>query len=261
MQYNYTHNNDGSGYALSDNGDSAPEYALYARHANNIIRYNISENNRRKVNDLKQNLTQGSFCAWSGAGADLGWQNLLVYNNTFYNNLAPAAITPSILLAFTGPSKNARFYNNIFMTADGQPQIMIDNPQQKIDELIFSHNNYWGTDGIFKIVWGDLKNFKDSKTYNDLTTWSTETGQERLNDRFIGLNSDPMLCNPGHGGTIYPNLLTSLHAYKLRSGSPLIDKGMVIPNSGDRDFYGNPIPFNTHYDIGANEFQVSQTCQ
>ena len=57
---------------------------------------------------------------------------------------------------------------------------------------------------------------------------------------------------------MYPSPLTNLKAYNFKPDSPLIDKGMGVPNCGEHDFYGHPIPTGSNYDIGANEFQPGQ---
>ena len=41
MQYNYSHDNDGAGYGLYQGSTSAP-------WSNNVVRYNISQNDGRK---------------------------------------------------------------------------------------------------------------------------------------------------------------------------------------------------------------------
>jgi hypothetical protein len=52
------------------------------------------------------------------------------------------------------------------------------------------------------------------------------------------VSEDPLLVNPGSGG----EGLSSLDGYKLSDGSPCIDSGIIIPNNGGRDFFGNPVP-------------------
>src|SRR5205085_4373016 len=51
--------------------------------------------------------------------------------------------------------------------------------------------------------------------------------------------------------------LTTLAAYKIQNGSPLINKGADLTsagiNTGGKDFWGNPAPQQGAFDIGANE--------
>ncbi len=55
-----------------------------------------------------------------------------------------------------------------------------------------------------------------------------------------------------------------LTAYKLQKDSPLIDGGLDLRSlfgidPGRRDFYGNPIPSGTGFDIGAHEIILENT--
>jgi hypothetical protein len=80
------------------------------------------------------------------------------------------------------------------------------------------------------------------------------------------------------GGTMYPNPLTNLGAYKLvlgssaASSSPAIDTALDLQvdfgiNPGTRDFYRDTIPtviFNSAgggFDRGADEAQPKQVCR
>jgi hypothetical protein len=90
-------------------------------------------------------------------------------------------------------------------------------------------------------------------------TW--ETTQERVSGTIVAKNVNPLLTSPGGGGTIgNADLLeTALTAYKLQAGSPLIDAGLNLPSLfgtsvGSRDFYGDSIPQNGAFDIGADEY-------
>ena len=71
------------------------------------------------------------------------------------------------------------------------------------------------------------------------------------------LTFDPKLVAPGSGGTGW----NTVDGYKLQAGSPCIDSGKVIANSGGRDYWGDPVPFNGVPDRGADEYSVSSTNQ
>jgi len=76
----------------------------------------------------------------------------------------------------------------------------------------------------------------------------------------VGLSVDPQLTAAGGGGTFNnADNLSTLSAYKLLSSSGLINKGLVplssVPTSPiNTDFYGDAVPRNGAYDIGADEF-------
>jgi hypothetical protein len=67
MQYNYSHDNTGAGYLLA-------QFANARAFSNNIVRYNISQNDSRKGN-------YAGIHFWNGGS---GISNTSVYNNTIY---------------------------------------------------------------------------------------------------------------------------------------------------------------------------------
>ncbi|UCC21603.1 MAG: hypothetical protein JSW23_07235, partial [Planctomycetota bacterium] len=89
-------------------------------------------------------------------------------------------------------------------------------------------------------------------------------GQEIHYGEELGFETDPLLVNPGGGGTIGDvHQLASLEAYKLQSSSPLIDNGVHIAKlftikAGKHDYYGTEIPVGGRFDIGAHEFSRSK---
>lgn len=60
----------------------------------------------------------------------------------------------------------------------------------------------------------------------------------------------PSLVNAGSG----TNGINTVDGYKLKSTSPAIDSGMTISDSGNKDYFGNAVPYNTTTDRGANEY-------
>jgi hypothetical protein len=64
------------------------------------------------------------------------------------------------------------------------------------------------------------------------------------------LTSDPLLVAPGMGGLG----LNSLAGYQVRAGSPCLDSGVTVSESGGRDFWNNAVPFNGATDRGAHEW-------
>ncbi len=63
------------------------------------------------------------------------------------------------------------------------------------------------------------------------------------------LVSDPMLVAPGTAKDSFD----SVNGYRLRQASPCIGTGTPIPDSGSRDFWGNPLKPNQKPSIGAHE--------
>jgi beta-glucosidase len=62
-----------------------------------------------------------------------------------------------------------------------------------------------------------------------------------------GVSGDPGLLNL----TRTPSGIGDLGGFRLRTGSPALSAGAVVPNNGGRDFFGNPLPANESPNMGA----------
>jgi hypothetical protein len=227
MQYNYSHDNDGAGFLLC-------QYAGAQPHSGNVVRYNISQNDARTTG-------YGAIHVYSTVS------NAEVYNNIVY--VSPASRTPSAIHLSNWNGSNLHFRNNVLIATGGVP-LLVGNSGTG---LLFQGNDYWTIGSGFLIS-------LDSSTYYNLSDWQNNAGQERLSDGTpVGFNVDPALLAPGTGGIIgNADLLSSLVAYQLMNGSPLIDTGLNLNSPfgispGSQDFYGNSLPQGSGYDVGVYE--------
>lgn len=235
MQYNYSHDNHGQGYAFC-------QYLDARKFKNNVCCYNISENDGHKKN-------YGAMVIWS-TGSSGGIQNTCVYNNTFYVGLNT---TGNGIDTTSGYIYNTYIYNNIIVTI---PNKRVVNVVDTSGGWIFKGNCYWTYDDNIEINWGGT-------TYTSLAGWRLATGQETHGGNDVGFEADPCLINPGGGGTIGdPCLLWTLNDYRLKNSSPLIGEGLDVNSlsgidAGLRDYYGTTIPVDINYDVGAHEYDVN----
>jgi hypothetical protein len=238
MQYNYSHENDGAGYLMGQYENARP-------WANNSMRYNISQNDGVK--------NEGGIGLFKGPGTTMSGAN--IYNNTVY--ISPqAANTNASATYFTNwvtGINNVAFYNNIFYTTGGLPFVNIPAGYS----AFFGGNIYWPSGSAFSI-------FYQGNNYSSLDSWRTATGNEIVNGSNTGLNSDPLLTNPGSGGTIgFGNSLTSLNAYQISSSaSPASNAALDLfslysINPGNTDFWGTILPGGTADGIGANQLSIA----
>lgn len=184
--------------------------------ANNVVRYNISEND-----------IGGGITLWSDPGDSI--TNTQIYNNTVYNSAGTAfRVLPNTTMS------GITVTNNILLTSN---QWLIDS--QNTAGLTFNKNNYYPMAGTFVIWWGGTQ-------YNSRVAWGQDSG---------GFQADPMLQNPGGGGTIGDTaLLPTMTAYRINSaGSPMINAGAVVSSPGSFDFYGDAL-FSGAADVGSDEF-------
>ena len=238
MQYNYSHDNDGSGYLFAQ--------FPYARESeNNIIRYNISQNDGRKNN------TAGIYF-WGE------FRDSYIYNNTVY--IAESATSrPSAIKVehnHLAPSyqsqlpSNAKFFNNILVCTSGLPLI---NQPYDIRDFIFRNNNYYSPDSAITFIW-------KNKVYRTLTEWRNATKQEMDKTAIYGFNENPQLVGLGKGPIINnADSLNKLYCYDLLPTSPMIDRGLnidVFLNSHTQsiDFHRKAVPNKLKLDLGAVEF-------
>jgi hypothetical protein len=237
MQYNYSHGNYGAGYGIYQYG-GAREFK------NNIVRYNISENDGLVGK-------HGGINLWSTSSAG-GIQNTKIYNNTVYlsSNAKGAAIVDFTDTEGETYVYNTQIYNNIFVSAAGKKVVDVPNPA---GGWSFKGNCYWSSGAPLEIVWG-------GSTYTSLAAWRSATGQEKIDGKDVGFEVDPQLVKAGSGGTIGDiRKLAGLKAYQLMESSPLIDAGLDIKglfgiDAGKYDYYGTEIPSGAKFDVGAHEF-------
>ena len=241
LQYNYSHGNDGAGILVfSGDGTTGTK--------NNTVRYNISENDGRR----------SSSTAASGITIGNKVTGLDVYGNTVYISGQGGANSVAAIefIAFGSRPTDVTVANNIFMSGDGTRLLL--KPSNATTSLKLLNNDYF-SEGTFRIRW-------NGADYTSLQAWlNVATGQERFDKdadgtaEIIALNVDPMLVDPGNGGTLNdPQMLEMLRAYMLQDNSPLIDAGLDLPallniSVGDQDFFGNAIPTGSALDVGAHE--------
>jgi parallel beta-helix repeat protein len=224
MQYNYSQNNDGAGYllyGLSDDSD----------HTNNIVRYNISQNDGRKN-------SYGAITLYGNVIADD------IYNNTVYLSSSSSGGTPEALEIYGLGSGKTFVSNNIFYVSSGLLSVYVVGVPSDAT-LIFLQNDYYN----FNVNWDNIK-------YTSFADWQKATSQEKLSGKSYGLTVNPELNNPG-GGTINEAAnLSQLTQYQLASDSPMKGIGINLNTQfslliGQTDFYGVALPLGESVSVGA----------
>ncbi|MGI5373118.1 right-handed parallel beta-helix repeat-containing protein [Streptomyces sp. CA-251387] len=163
MQYNLSYENDGAGflaYSASPN----------AAHTANTIRFNISHNDSRKLQDYGGIVTFGSRVT-----------DLAIYRNTVLITANGPVRAPALRLQPSLGGVTVR--NNLFVTK-GSPLV---DAQGYLDSTAvrLQGNAYHGTAG-WSLVWG-------GRSYTDLAAWRRDAGQEMFGTRATGTTSDPCL--------------------------------------------------------------------
>lgn len=231
LQYNYSHNNFGSGYLIC-------QYEGAPRFAANVVRYNISQD------DGLFDHNAGIF-VWVGGA---GMESTLVHNNTVWNTKG-AAVAYGISQKYAASLPRVTFYNNIFVS---------QGPQ------IFNRTEGAGLLGEFRgnLYWSLGERGFRTGAHAALQAWASATGQERLAGRLVGLFADPRLVRTGPALLTDPDLLHTLADFRLEPGSPAIAAGLDLRaqfgiDPGPSDFFGNPLPRKGPLSIGAHEPQLT----
>ena len=120
VQYNYSHDNDGAGYLLA-------QFKGAKAFHNNVIRYNLSENDGRRN-------SYGGIHLWS-TGANGGIRDTAIYQNTISTSKSTVG-NPAVVDCMTDGIHNIHFYDNTFKT-DGNAVLIRGKANPKV---IFENN-------------------------------------------------------------------------------------------------------------------------
>jgi hypothetical protein len=234
LQYNYSHDNAGIGILIA-------QYAGASPMTNNVVRYNISQNDGRKQD-------QAAILLWASSPSDT-IQNTLIYNNTIY--LAPAASGSPVGIQILTAVRNVFFFNNIIDVAAGLDPLIVNNFAPG-EVLIFRGNDYWnGAPAALNIVWGS------NTSYQTLNAWQTATGEEAIGSTDYGTSVNPDLnITSTTGIPSSSDVIAGDSSFLLQSGSPLIAGGanlwsyLLYP--GATDYFSNALIPNAAMNIGAD---------
>jgi len=232
LQYNYSHNNYGAGYLIYSYNDG------FVFNSQNItVRYNISENDC--IHSGTGNT--GSIYIYNGAGAG-GLTGVSVYGNTVYQSRA-GYFALRLNQDFTGFAANNIFYSTgtagLLAAAAG---VAADFPLR---------GNDWYSAGTFSMGWAGIQ-------YGTYALWQTASAQEKVSGSNVGLTANPLLTNPGGGGTIGGYIPANLTAYLVQAGTPCKGGGQNLATlfgvnlATTQDYYRNPALVGVSYDIGAD---------
>jgi hypothetical protein len=224
IQYCLSYENEGAGYGLF-------QYPGAFDWSNNIIRYCVS------INDANTTEGSGSFFIWNGSNESKQLTDCYIYNNVVYSSSSP-------VISFENASEHENFVfsNNIFL---GTGQLM----RGKNNGSKFLGNVWWNAGGPIKFL-----------QYDSLIEWAKATGQETLNGKIIGMETDPVLSGPFITGITDPYQLGTLTGYMLKPESPLKNRGVDVRSvSGfdppSVDFFGNPLTNGSIPEPGIHELK------
>lgn len=236
MQYNYSHDNAGAGFLIYGKSGSSG-------NANNLVRYNVSENDGRDP---------GSAAA-SGIFVCDNVDDLTIHGNTVFISAVSGNTTiPAVkVMEASNDPDDVIIANNIFVSSGGTRLVYQDSD----GDVTFAGNNYWPGSGNFVIR-------DNGSSYSSLSSWRSGKGQEKLNGNSTGSSLDPLFDVPEiSGNSTGEEAISPLAAFRLRADSPLIGKGLNLKTSfgidvGPRDLFGGPSLQGAAQEIGAHEWAI-----
>ena len=156
LQYNYSHDNEGSGFQSGSFDGCGPM-------GDNTIRYNISQNDAKKNTD-----NTGGIMTW-------GFQPRgQIYNNTVFAGKG-LKCNPAAFRGGDGFSVR----NNIFVVDHDGDIVVV------VGKGTFQNNCYWRTNGDLRLA-----------GHADLAAWRKASGQERFDGGDVGFQVDPQFRAP-----------------------------------------------------------------
>jgi hypothetical protein len=195
LQYNYSHDNEGSGYGLF-------QYAYAPPWRNNTVRYNVSENDGRRNG-------YAGIHIWNGGSGIVGAR---IYHNTIVmrSNGGPGKWgEPSrVLWVQSGGVRGLRVLNNVFV-APREVSLVDVAAEQK--DAVMAGNCYWAMGGDAVFGWEGVR-------CRGLEELRARVRQERGTGRV----ADPKFAGVGKG----------VEKFAPENGSPLVGSAVNLAARG-----------------------------
>jgi hypothetical protein len=148
----------------------------------------------------------------------------------------------------SGPATNSLVYNNILYLSPDQSRIKIiwHKYWDGFPEGIEYYNNI-----VYNLGTDNYYDFEQSSKHTfDYNIFAGNPAANEPDDPHK-LTSDPefidVTCNRAGWD--------SVSGFQLKSSSPAIDSGVLLPGHAVEDYFGNPVPYNDSVDRGAFEWQ------
>lgn len=210
-----------------------------------IVEQNIFLNNQTTI----ANLSSGAGGAWYSQGGVHKIRNNLFISNTA--NLGGAVSNESSIINF----ENNTFYSNSSNSNGGA--ILSENSIDTLTNNIFRENLKWSNTTSSDIE--QTSSFPNIALFNNDLQASSITSYWFASANFGNLfQLNPLFINETDFDGLDNLYFTEDDGLSLQKCSPLIDKGLVVPNI-NTDIIGNPRVQSLNIDLGAYETAFENT--
>lgn len=219
---------------------------------------------KNEVFGTSKNCTSADYC---GIDADKSTTNITIQYNYSHGNgdgilLCQTGIGGTATVRYNVLQNNSRFSINMHSAVTASADIYNNTVygNKKNGKLCGSSGgikqlNTKGTFRVYNNIFyaaqsGMLIQDGTKVTYSNNCYYNVDAPTEDTN----AVVEDPKFINPGTGtsGSSSGWAYESLTGYQLQADSPCIDKGTIVENPGETDFWGNLLYYNG-CDIGAYE--------
>ncbi|MFW6328138.1 MAG: DUF7594 domain-containing protein [Bacteroidota bacterium] len=148
------------------------------------------------------------------------------------------------------PNTSAYIFNNTVFIPEHLSPLIISERREADKTYVFANNLIYNLSPTASYLW-----FNAKRTFSNNLFYGFHPANEPDDPNKI--TQDPLLKTPGSEGMG----LESVTGYKLKTGSPAIKSGIVVPDNGGQDYFGNEVSSTEKPNIGFYNKVISETLE
>ncbi len=137
------------------------------------------------------------------------------------------------------PNTSTFIYNNTVFIPEHLSPLIISERREADKTYVFVNNLIYNLSPTAGYKWFNAKRTISNNLFYGYHPENEPDDPDKITD-------DPLLLDPGSGGMG----LGTVTGYKLKAGSPAIGTGIVVPDNGGRDYFGNKVSLVEKPNIG-----------
>jgi hypothetical protein len=137
------------------------------------------------------------------------------------------------------PNTSTFIYNNTVFIPEHLSPLIISERREADKSYVFVNNLIYNLSPTAGYLW-----FNADRTFSNNLFYGFHPANEPDDPKKI--TEDPLLLDPGSGGMG----LGTVTGYKLKAGSPATGTGIVVPDNGGKDYFGNEVSSTEKPNIG-----------